>query len=120
MQRAHEDAIAKGHCNLLPPEALPGMANAQIARDRTLAESLRPHSAKGVVLLTGNGHARTDIGVPFWLTPDERRTSVSIGILERDDDADAGDPAGRFDAFVLTARAERPDPCEELRKRYRK
>jgi len=120
VQRAHEDAIAKGHCNLLPPEALPGMANAQIARDRTLAESLRPHSAKGVVLLTGNGHARTDIGVPFWLTPDERRASVSIGLLERDDDADAGEPAGRFDAFVLTARAERPDPCEELRKRYQK
>ena len=91
VQRAHEDAIAKGHCNLLPPEALPGMASAQIARDRTLAESLRPHSAKGVVLLTGNGHARVDIGVPFWFTPDERRASVSIGILERDGDADAGD-----------------------------
>jgi len=120
VQRAHEDAIAKGHCNLLPPEALPGMANAQIARDRTLAESLRPHSAQGVVLLTGNGHARIDIGVPFWFTPDERRASVSIGILERDGDAGAGDAAGRFDAYVLTARAERPDPCEELRTRHRK
>ena len=120
VQRAHEDAIAKGHCNLLPPEALPGMANAQIARDRTLAVSLRPQAARGVVLLTGNGHARIDIGVPFWFTPDERRVSTSIGILERDDNAGAGESAGRFDAFVLTARAERPDPCEELRKRYRK
>jgi len=120
VQHAHEDAIAKGHCNLLPPDALPGMANAQIARDRTLAESLRTHAARGVVLLTGNGHARIDIGVPFWLTPDERRVSTSIGVLERDDEDGAGEAAGRFDAFVLTARAERPDPCEELRKRYRK
>ena len=69
------------------------------------------------MLLTGNGHARVDIGVPFWFTPDERRASVSIGILERDGDADAGDDAGRFDAYALTARAERPDPCEELRRR---
>jgi uncharacterized iron-regulated protein len=120
VQRAHEDAIAKGHCNLLPPDALPGMANAQIARDRTLGESLRPYMARGVVLLTGNGHARVDIGVPYWFTPEERRASTSIGILERDDDAGEGEAAGRFDAFVLTARAERPDPCEELRKRYRK
>jgi uncharacterized iron-regulated protein len=120
VRRAHEEAIAKGHCNLLPPDALPGMANAQIARDRTLAESLRPYAARGVVLLTGNGHARVDIGVPYWFTPEERRASTSIGILERDDDAGAGEAAGRFDAFVLTARAERPDPCEELRKRHRK
>src|SRR5262245_28547184 len=40
--RVHEDAIAKGHCNLPPPEALPGMARAQIARDRTLAEANAP------------------------------------------------------------------------------
>lgn len=120
VQRAHEDAIAKGHCDLLPPDALPGMADAQIARDRTLAESLRPHAARGVVLLTGNGHARTDIGVPIWFTPDERRVSTSIGILERGGDAGAGEASDRFDAFVLTARAERPDPCEELRKRYQK
>jgi uncharacterized iron-regulated protein len=120
VRQAHEDAIAKGHCNLLPPDALPGMASAQIERDRTLAESLRPHAARGVVLLTGNGHARTDIGVPFWFTPDERRVSTSIGLLERDEDAGGGESAGRFDAFVLTARAERPDPCEELRRRFRK
>lgn len=72
------------------------------------------------MLLTGNGHARRDVGVPFWLTPDERARTVSIGVLERDDDGSAADTASRFDAFVVTARAERPDPCEELRQRYRK
>jgi len=65
--RAHESAIAKGHCNLLPAEAMPGMARAQIARDRSLAQAIGPYAARGVVLLTGNGHARTDVGVPYWL-----------------------------------------------------
>ena len=116
--RAHELAIAKGHCDLLPADALPGMAAAQIARDRTLAAAIRPYAPRGVVLLTGNGHARADIGVPAWLAPDERARAVSIGVLERDEGD--GDVATRFDAFVITDRAERPDPCEELRQRYRK
>ncbi|MFO1317521.1 MAG: ChaN family lipoprotein [Burkholderiales bacterium] len=118
--RAHEQAIAKGHCDLLPADALPGMAAAQIARDRTLAASIRPHAARGVVLLTGNGHARADVGVPFWLTADERARAVSIGVLERDGVGWGGDVATYFDAIVITDRAERPDPCEELRQRYRK
>lgn len=113
---AHEAAIARGHCNLLPAEALPAMATAQIARDRTLAEAIRPYAARGVVLLTGNGHARVDIGVPHWLAADERRDAVSIGVLERDDGAGANE-AEPFDAFVLTERAARPDPCDDLRRR---
>ncbi|MCC7216906.1 MAG: ChaN family lipoprotein [Burkholderiales bacterium] len=118
--RVHEKAIAKGHCDLLPADALPGMANAQIARDRVLAESIRPYAARGVVLLTGNGHARVDVGVPFWLTPEERARAVSIGLVERDEDGGVGESASHFDAFVVTIRADRPDPCEELRQRYRK
>ena len=74
--RAHEEIIAEGHCNLLPPPALPGMARAQIARDRALAEAIAPYAARGVVLLTGNGHARTDIGVPHWLSSEARATLV--------------------------------------------
>jgi uncharacterized iron-regulated protein len=117
--RAHEDAIAKGHCNLLPAEALPGMALAQIARDRTLAESIRPYAARGVVLLTGNGHARIDIGVPFWLTPEERAASVAIGLLERDETGSVEESPAMFDAYARTERAERADPCDELRARLR-
>lgn len=115
---AHEASIARGHCDLLPPEALPGMARAQIARDRALADALRPHAARGVVLLTGNGHARIDLGVPHWLTTDERAWSISIGVLERDaDDAEAPE---QFDAYLVTAPAPRADPCADLRKRMGK
>ena len=108
--RAQEEAVAKGHCDLLPPDAIPGMARAQIARDRTLARAIEPHARRGVVLLTGNEHARKDLGVPRWLaTP-----STSIALVE-DDDGGAG-----FDYYIVTERAARPDPCEELRKRMKR
>lgn len=113
--RVHEEAIAKGHCNLLPPEALPGMARAQIARDRTLAEAIVPFADRGVVLLTGNGHTRTDVGAPHWLPPAVRAKSFSIALLERD----TGESPAAFDAYILTEPFARPDPCEELRKRMK-
>ena len=116
-RRKHEEAIAQGHCNLLPPDALPAQANAQMARDIVMARSIRPYFDRGIVLLAGNGHERRDIGVPFWLTPDERKDIVSIGLLERDDDS-SGAEATEFDAIVITERAERADPCKELEKRF--
>jgi uncharacterized iron-regulated protein len=108
--RAQEDAVRSGHCDLLPPDAVPGMARAQIARDRTLAAAIVPYAGRGVVLLTGNGHARKDMGVPHWLAVQ----STSIGLLEDEENTDA------FDYYALTARAERTDPCEELKKRFRR
>jgi len=119
---AHEDAVARGHCDLLPADSLPGMARAQMARDIVLAHSLRPHLARGVVLLTGNGHVRKDIGVPFWLNADERRDVVAIGLLELDPTISetSGEVLSQhYDAVVRTAAAERPDPCEALRKQLR-
>jgi len=119
---AHEDAVARGHCDLLPADSLPAMARAQMARDIVLAHSLRPHLARGVVLLTGNGHVRKDIGVPFWLNADERRDVVAIGLLELDPTISetSGEVLSQhYDAVVRTAAAERPDPCEALRKRLR-
>ena len=113
--RAHEDAIAQGHCNLLPREALPGMARAQIARDRALASAIAPYAVRGVVLLTGNGHARKDIGVPHWLTPEARTAALSIAFVERGGD----EPVADFDAYVVTEAAPRPDQCEALRERMK-
>lgn len=119
VMRAHERAIEAGHCDLLPPSALPGMANAQVARDRAMADVLRASAERGVVLLAGNGHARVDIGAPFWLSPTDRAASVAVAFLEAPvrDDANGG-PAS-FDAFVVTAAAEREDPCVALRRHPR-
>ena len=102
-----------GHCNLLPESALPGLARAQIARDAVLAQSLRPYLARGVVLLTGNGHARRDIGVPRHLTPEERGRAWSIGLLEEG----ASDRATHYDAAFLTPEQSRTDPCAALQRR---
>lgn len=115
---AHEREIQQGHCDLLPEAMLPALARAQIGRDLVLAQSIRPHAGRGVVLLTGNGHARKDIGVPFWLTPDDRAGTISVGMLEEGALPSADALAGRYDAYVVTAPAQRPDPCEELRRRF--
>jgi uncharacterized iron-regulated protein len=109
---AHERAVDDGHCNRMPAESLPAMARAQIARDLALAESIRPHFGRGVVLLTGNGHARTDIGVPYFFTAAERARTIAIGLLERDKADD--DWEQRFDVAFATPVQAREDPCATL------
>lgn len=117
----HERAVARGHCDLLPAESLPSMARAQIARDLVLARSLLPYLSRGVVLLTGNGHVRKDMGVPHWLTAEQRREVIAIGLLEANS-GEVGvaveDLKQRYDVVLRTAPADRPDPCEALRKRF--
>lgn len=107
--------IERSHCQALPPDAVAPMARAQIARDLTLATAIRPYAARGVVLLTGNGHVRRDAGVPIWLRDLPAGALVSIGLVEvadADDDAEDGAAlAARYDVFAYTARQSRPDPC---------
>jgi uncharacterized iron-regulated protein len=116
-RRKHADAIAVGHCNLLRAEELPARARAQIARDIIMARVIRPYVDRGVVLLAGNGHVRRDIGVPFWLSAEPMGDAVSIGVLERNDDTSAPEDVADFDAYVITERAARADPCKDLAQR---
>ena len=109
IERAQEYEIERGHCGQLPADSLPAMAGAQIARDAVLAQSISPYAARGVVLLTGNGHARRDIGVLRHLAPRDQEHVVAIGLLE--DDGKAADHAGDFDAIFVTPVQARPDPC---------
>ena len=109
VERAQEYEIERGHCGQLPADALPAMAGAQIARDAVLAQSIAPYFARGVVLLTGNGHARRDIGVPRHLDPRDAAHVVSIGLLE--DDGRAPHNAADFDVVFLTPVQSREDPC---------
>ncbi|MGB2816606.1 MAG: ChaN family lipoprotein [Burkholderiaceae bacterium] len=109
---AHEHIVQVGHCNLLPTSALPGLARAQIARDAVLARSLRPYLTRGVILLTGNGHARRDIGVPQHFTAAEQSRIWSVGLLE---EGTAVERASHYDVAFLTPEQERPDPCASLK-----
>jgi uncharacterized iron-regulated protein len=109
VERAQEYEIERGHCGQLPADSLPAMAGAQIARDAVLAQSITPYAARGVVLLTGNGHARRDIGVLRHLAARDQMRVVAIGLLE--DDARAADYAGDFDVTFVTPVQARADPC---------
>ena len=115
--RKHETAIRVGHCNLLPTEALPARARAQMARDIVMARSIAPYVDRGAVLLAGNGHVRRDIGVRFWLPAGVASGAISIGMLERDDDGSPLESTAQFDAYVVTGSAHRADPCKELARR---
>ena len=118
LRSRQESAIAVGHCNLLPAPMLPAQARAQMARDLVMAQSILPYADRGVVLLAGNGHVQRDIGVPFWLKTEAKRDAISIGMLERSEDGAAPESATDFDAYVITERAERPDPCKDLAQRF--
>lgn len=113
-QAAQEREIDAGHCGALPRNLWPGMARAQFARDAVMAQLLRQHAARGAVLLAGNGHVRRDIGVPRWLTTLAPQSLLAVGYVETDE---APPAPGLYDAVVVTARAERPDPCEAFKAR---
>lgn len=111
--KALERDIAESHCGERPPaKLLAGMVEAQRARDARMASRLNGKT----VLITGNGHARRDRGVPLYLPGAD---IVSIGFIEVDDDrksprdylAGLFTPAS-FDYMWFTPRATREDPCK--------
>lgn len=131
MAAAQLKEIEASHCGLIPGSALGGMAEAQRLRDAHLAAAMiaaaNRHGA--AILLTGNGHARRDRGVPFHLARlSPGRNVMAVEIVEVDPvktDARAYEERGAdgkptTDFIVFTPRAERPDPCEEMRKMMQK
>jgi len=106
---AQAGGIQASHCGTLDAASARRMALAQIARDQLMAHVLEQHAQRGVVLLAGDGHARTDIGVPYWLDAATRARSESIGFVE------TGNDDAPFDRRVVTAPQPRADPCLALR-----
>ncbi len=108
----HSADIVASHCGMVDAAMAGRMALAQVARDQFMAQVLEQHAARGVVLLAGNGHVRTDVGAPRWLKPEVRAKSQAVGWLE------AGQEGERqaYDAVRVTPAQPRPDPCEGMRK----
>lgn len=130
LQKALLDELYESHCELMPRAALSGMSDVQRLRDAVLADSLIKTSVGGgAILIAGNGHVRTDRAVPWHLS---RRAPgaqiVTVMLLEADKAAKAPEdlvPAGpggipAADYVWFTPRAEREDPCDNLRKRFGK
>lgn len=118
VQSAMEDEMIAAHCDMLPASAAPGMVEGQRLRDASFAAAaLRAHAATGggrIVLITGNGHARTDRGVPSYLAAVAPGLAVaSVGILETRQGAQSVSEHGPlpYDYVWFTAPAERGDPC---------
>jgi uncharacterized iron-regulated protein len=106
--------LMASHCNALPADILPGMLAAQRLRDGELARvALAALEGGGgpVVVITGNGHARTDWGVPALIARAAPEVSVlSVGQLEGQPEAPPP-----FDLWLVTAAPAREDPCAAFR-----
>ncbi len=111
------------HCGALPEDILPGMVEAQRLRDAALARATVAAwtNAKDsdetalVIVITGNGHAREDWGVPPMLrTYFAGSPDIDIRTLGQFED-NAPDEAP-FTKTVATQAAERSDPCAAFAK----
>ena len=108
-QAAREADQFSAHCDALPQDMLPMMVEIQRLRDAELARAaLRALEQTGgpVVVITGNGHARVDRGVPVYL----QRAAPDVAVFALGQ-SEAGQVSGTFDAVVDGPATDRPDPC---------
>ena len=104
----------EAHCGMLPEDLLPGMVEAQRLRDATLALAARDavdETGGPVVVITGNGHARTDTGVPALL----RQLAPELVVWSLGQFEGAVPDEAPFDATRSSDPVAREDPCAQLR-----
>jgi len=136
LDKALLSELVSSHCNMMPASSMGPMKRVQRYRDAHLARAMRQageeadknvdKNAGGAVLIAGNGHVRTDRAVPWYLRGDNT-PSVTLMIVEAHKSAKTpldllpmtsdGKPTADF--VWITPRAEREDPCESLRKRFK-
>lgn len=100
----------EAHCNALPLELLPGMVDLQRLRDAKLAQvtlDALNDSGGPVVVITGNGHARKDWGVPSYIA----RVAPEVSVFALGQGEDGGAPDGGFDLVLDAPGVDREDPC---------
>ncbi|HVP87031.1 MAG TPA: ChaN family lipoprotein [Casimicrobiaceae bacterium] len=120
--------IVAAHCGQAPGVAIPRIVLAQRLRDAATAQALVDAATpSGAILIGGNGHVRSDLGVPVYLhapgQPDAGARSMSLGLIEvtPEDELAADFPRQvvsanpGFDYLWLTPPAVREDPCANLK-----
>ncbi|MEO1695378.1 MAG: ChaN family lipoprotein [Pseudomonadota bacterium] len=117
LQRDLLDELAASHCGLIPAEAFVTMADAQRYRDASLADALVTAMRKSgsAILVAGNGHVRSDRGVPWHLK--RMAPNAEVFVVAQ---AETGDSAGypNADATLTSERVDRTDPCIAMRKAF--
>lgn len=109
-QARREKRQARAHCDALPADMLSGMVEAQRLRDASFAKTaLEAFDALGgpVVVITGNGHALLNWGIPSYLARAEPEISVlSVGQIP------PGESFPQYDLWLITELAQaQSDPC---------
>lgn len=109
-QAVREVLQAEAHCNALPEALLPMMVDAQRFRDIWLADAaLRALEQTGgpVVVITGNGHARADWGMPALVM----HAAPAVDIFALAQGEEGADVRGGFSLTLDAPAPERGDPC---------
>lgn len=110
-QAAREALQMEAHCNALPENMLPRMVRIQRLRDGMLARAaIRAHAETGgpVVVITGNGHARRDWGMPALLA--RAAPNLDVHVIGQTEN---GMPlVGGFDEVLSAPAPEREHPCK--------
>jgi uncharacterized iron-regulated protein len=109
-QAAREAMQAEAHCGALPDQMLSMMVDIQRLRDAALAraalDALR-QTGGPVAVITGNGHARADWGMPAMLA----LAAPSAVVRTLGQGEDGVPPSGTFDEVTDSPAPERADPC---------
>ncbi len=98
------------HCGALPLDLLPAMVDLQRLRDAVLARAALTaleETGGPVAIITGNGHARKDWGVPSYLA----RVAPEVTVFTLGQGEDGGVPDGGFDMVLDAPGVDREDPC---------
>ena len=128
--KLQQQDIIESHCNMLPKSMIHNMALAQQVRDKKMALTLSStQTIKDVVLIAGVGHSRTDIGAPFYLRQLKPQVQlISIAMMEVSQEKKKAkdyvdieqQKIASHDYLWFTARVNREDPCQQLRKKFSK
>ncbi len=116
--KEQRQAIATGHCDLLPPSMIGPMTNVQFAKDVWMAQAMIQHAKNGVILIAGNGHIRKDIGVPYWLRRAQKTDYFSEGFVEETSSASNAYQQSLYEKTNFLKPFNRPDPCEEFKRMF--
>lgn len=98
------------HCGALPTDLLPAMVDVQRLRDAVMARAVAQafeETGGPVVVITGNGHARRDWGVPAYL----ERVTPGLRLYALGQSEEGVEPDGGFDLVLDAPAPEREDPC---------
>lgn len=108
--KTQQQLIREGHCDLLPDSQIAPMTRIQIAKDKSMADTLERAKVAGkvVVLLSGSGHTDRMLGVPQHLAASSRFKAVRLYAGESPQES------ASFDVFWTTPALPEKDYCEGL------